>query len=108
MDFARNGLEIEKLWIPFVIFANTENNDATKNDDDTEVIITRESDFVPSLPDILDEINIFPGKGNRITFQQVYSKSFKCEYQLQLYPFDTQVLLSGLAIRYECFYRGAL
>ena len=69
--------EIQKLWIPFVVFENTENNDATKNDDDTEVTITRESDFVPSLPDILDEINIFTGKENRITFQQVYSKTFR-------------------------------
>ena len=32
------------------------------------------------------------GALNRITFQEVYTKTFKCEYQLQLYPFDTQVL----------------
>ena len=37
------------------------------------------------------EINIFEGRFNRITFEQVYTKTFKCEYQLQLYPFDTQV-----------------
>ena len=30
---------------------------------------------------------------NRITFEQVYTKTFKCTYQLQLYPFDTQVYL---------------
>ena len=34
----------------------------------------------------------FLGSLNRITFQEVYTKTFKCEYQLQLYPFDTQVL----------------
>ena len=37
------------------------------------------------------EINIFEGQFNRITFEQVYTKTFKCTYQLQLYPFDTQV-----------------
>ena len=95
--------EIEKLWIPFVLFENTENNDATKDDDDTEVTITREGNFTASSPDILEEINIFTGKDNRITFQQVYSKTFKCEYQLQLYPFDTQVLISGLTIKDKCF-----
>ena len=36
------------------------------------------------------EINIFEGQFNRITFEQVYTKTFKCTYQLQLYPFDTQ------------------
>jgi len=91
--------DIQELWIPFVVFENTENNDATKNDDDTEITITRESDFIPSLPDTLDEINIFTGKENRITFQQVYSKTFKCEYQLQLYPFDTQRCSVDLEVR---------
>ena len=85
--------EIDKLWIPFVVFGNTENNDATKGDDDTEVTITREGDFIMSSPNVIEEINIFAGGDNRITFQQVYSKTFKCEYQLQLYPFDTQVML---------------
>ena len=36
-------------------------------------------------------MNIFDGASNRITFEQVYSKKFKCEYKLDLYPFDTQV-----------------
>ena len=39
----------------------------------------------------MEEINIFEGEFNRITFEQVYTKTFKCTYQLQLYPFDTQV-----------------
>ena len=40
---------------------------------------------------ILTQVNIFDGASNRITFEQVYSKKFKCEYMLDLYPFDTQV-----------------
>ena len=40
---------------------------------------------------ILTQVNIFDGASNRITFEQVYSKKFKCEYKLDLYPFDTQV-----------------
>ena len=40
---------------------------------------------------LYQEINIFEGQFNRITFEQVYTKTFKCTYQLQLYPFDTQV-----------------
>ena len=86
--------EIDKIWIPFIVFGNTENNDATTGDDNTEVTITREGDFKMSSSNVIEEINIFMGGDNRITFQQVYSKTFKCEYQLQLYPFDMQVLLN--------------
>ena len=33
--------EIYKLWIPFLVFTNTENNEATMGTEDTEVTITR-------------------------------------------------------------------
>ena len=55
--------------------------------------MTREGDFIGSEDDNVEEINIFEGEFNRITFEQVYTKTFKCTYQLQLYPFDTQVYL---------------
>ena len=83
--------EIERLWIPFVVFSNTENQEATKGGDETEVTVSREGDFTESSFNVMDEINIFEGLDNGIMFQQVYSKTLKCVYQLQLYPFDTQV-----------------
>jgi len=36
------------------------------------------------------------GDENKLEFQEVYTKTFKCEYQLQMYPFDTQV--SGMLL----------
>ena len=59
--------------------------------EDTELTLTREGDYIGSPGSNVEEINIFEGRYNRITFEQVYSKVFKCTYQLQLYPFDTQV-----------------
>ena len=82
--------EIEKLWIPFIVFENTERSEATTGEEETEVTVTREGSFTESSDDVNEEINIFEGSQNRVTFQQLYSKEFKCEYQLQLYPFDTQ------------------
>ena len=90
--------EINELWIPFVVFSNTENSESTKGDDDTEVTISREGNFTESSGNVIDEINIFEGSENRIMFQQVYAKSFKCLYQLQLYPFDTQVMIVFLKV----------
>ena len=76
--------EIQNLWIPFVVFSNTENNEFTKGDDDTEVTVSMEGNYTEAGLDVLEEVNIFEGKENRITFQQVYSKTFKCEYELQV------------------------
>ena len=83
--------EVQSLWIPFLVFDNTENNEATKGTEDTEVTLTREGEFVGSEDTVVEEINIFEGKYNRITFEQVFTKTFKCVYLLQWYPFDTQV-----------------
>ena len=83
--------EVQKLWLPFVIFDNTKQNEATILDRNTKITFTREGNFTPADELETHEINIFLGSENRITFQQVYSKYFKCEYLLQLYPFDTQV-----------------
>ena len=83
--------EVGALWIPLVVFANTENSEAVRGDDESEVTISREGNYKESPVAIKQEINVFEGSQNRIIFQQLYSKTFKCVYQLQLYPFDTQV-----------------
>ena len=83
--------EVEKIWIPFIIFSNTENSEFTEGNKESEVSIIREGDFTESTLDITEERNIFVGKENRISFRQMYSKQFRCLFQLQLYPFDTQV-----------------
>ena len=95
-EVALNSLrkeEIEDLWIPYIIYDNTDMKDAVKlNDDiDTTVTITREGNFSRSPIFVLDEIEIFKGNENKINLQQTYSKVFQCKYLLQKYPFDTQV-----------------
>jgi hypothetical protein len=87
--------EIDRLWIPYAVFSNTEQNEAITGSDKTELTITREGDFVRSSAEVVEEIDIFTGKENRLTFQDVFSKTFQCQYKLQLYPFDTQVLFGS-------------
>ena len=87
-----------------------------------QVTLTREGDFIRSSPEEVDEVNfsqmrtlfffcqvnIFDGASNRITFEQVYSKKFKCEYKLGLYPFDTQVSLKILSTICEILQQSSL
>ena len=93
--------EIENLWIPFVVFSNTENNEFTDGNDDTEVTITKEGNFTAADLDVLEEVNIFEGRENSITFQQVYSKTFKCEYELQERYWSSSLLKRCFVITME-------
>ena len=84
--------EIEKLWTPYVIYKNTENNDATTTQDIfTSVTVTREGNFTRSPPSSIDEVEIFQGDENTLTMNQSYTKEFRCQYKFHFFPFDTQV-----------------
>ena len=39
----------------------------------------------------VDEAEIFEGAENSLTMNQTYTREFQCQYELQRYPFDTQV-----------------
>ena len=85
--------EIGRVWTPYLIYANTDNNEAATISDliKTTMAVTRESTFTRSGMDVVDEIEIFKGEENKITMNQTYSKEFQCTYLIQWFPFDTQV-----------------
>ena len=88
-----NDEEINSIWIPYVIYKNTDNNEAVTISDavKTTIYATREGNFIRSGMEIVDEIEIFKGKENRLTMIQTYSKEFQCTYLIHWFPFDTQV-----------------
>lgn len=84
--------EIGSIWIPYIIFENTDNDEAiTIEDVRSTISVTREGSFVRSGSEISDEIEIFKGEENKITMNQTHSKQFHCTYLLHYFPFDTQV-----------------
>ena len=49
--------QVNSLWIPYIIFSNTDNDDAVKIDStETDVSITRQGNFTRSGPEIVDEV----------------------------------------------------
>ena len=87
-----SDMELEKLWIPYVIFQNTDNNEAVTIDGvRSTVFISRESDFKRSGLEYADEVEIFKGEENKVTMTKTYSKRFHCTYLIHYFPFDTQV-----------------
>ena len=85
--------EIELLWLPYVVYDNTDMKEAVQLDYGTKttLVINKEGGHIRARLYIVDEAQIFEGKDNKMAMHQTYTKSFQCQYHLQKYPFDTQV-----------------
>ena len=91
--------DIRQLWLPLVIYQNTDQRESTRLGVEwewaTTVTVTREEvDFTNTNTkrgySEVDEAEIFEGAENNLTMVQTYTHQFQCQYQLQGYPFDTQ------------------
>ena len=97
---ALTDAEVRRLWLPYVLYSNTDMKEAGRLDDGvpptrTTLLVAREGNFTRSGTEDVDEIEIFEGKDNKISMYQTYTKRFQCQYHLHRYPFDTQVNCSS-------------
>ena len=87
--------DIKKIWLPLIVFDNTDQKEVTRLGMDwewvTRVTVMREGNFTRSPIEEVDEVEIFEGAENRLTMNQTYTWEFQCKYELQRYPFDMQV-----------------
>ena len=87
--------EVEQLWLPLVIYVNTDQKETTRLgmnwEWSTDVSVRREGNFSRSGYDMLDETEIFKGEENTLIMTQSYTREFQCTYLLDRYPFDVQV-----------------
>ena len=88
---------IKTIWLPLIVYDNTDQKEVTRLGMDWEwvtiVTVTRNltSKLTRSGPGQVDEAEIFEGAEHKLTMEQMYTWEFQCKYQLQRYPFDTQV-----------------
>ena len=92
---ALSNSDIEKLWLPLIVYDNTDQKQSTRlgwiNEWVTGVSVVKEGDFTRSGLEEVDEAEMFKGDENNLTMVQTYTREFQCKYMLQRYPFDTQV-----------------
>ena len=92
--------EIRRLWLPLVVYMNTDQQETTRLGADWEwrtyVSVKREGNFTRSGYEMVDETEIFKGNENTLVMTQSYTLDFQCTYQLERYPFDTQVINTKL------------
>ena len=95
-NVSQNTLETSDidLWIPKLVYRNNNNNEDTRSEiRQSTIFVVRKGSFSRSKLETLDEVNIFKGEENPIVMIQSYTKEFSCKYNLQVFPFDTQVTI---------------
>ena len=81
----------QNIWVAFLIFANSPDNEITTMDEKASLTIEKVGNYTNSPFDQLEEVAYYEGKENPVTYMREFSKDFSCDFQLFTYPFDTQV-----------------
>ena len=85
---------IKSLWLPLITYANTAQKEMTtlsiQKEWSTRLKVKRKGNLTRGSLDLVDEVEVFRGDENPLVMTQVYTKRFQCQYNFQLYPFDTQ------------------
>ena len=86
------------LWLPLVIYWNTDQDETTRLGENwewkTDILVQREGKPRRNLMTDIDEAEIFQGSENSLRMEQTYTHAFQCVFKLSKYPFDTQVSLN--------------
>ena len=80
--------EIGNIWIPTMVFRNTEQEVKISADNDSMILIDKVTDFKTDRSDLY-ETAYFSGSENPISYSRKYTLDFLCQFELQQYPFDT-------------------
>ena len=79
-----------KIWMPEIVFYNTQKKLESLNDDKAFAIINRHGNHTKSPNSELQNAYFYRGSENPITISRVYDAEFICDFNMAVYPFDTQ------------------
>ena len=90
--------EINMLWLPLVIYWNTDQEETTRLGVEwewkTDIFVERGGKPKRNKMTDIDEAELFQGSENSLNMEQTYTHAFQCVFDLSKYPFDTQVCFS--------------
>ena len=94
--------EKQKIWVPKVIFQNTEKLLTSLNDQESGISVFKLKNGTFNVDGVLSEdIDIYEGSENPITMSRVYDVEFLCDYKMNWYPFDTQTCFMEFRLKGE-------
>ena len=91
--------ERSSVWTPSLIFYNTLNKEKTLLDDDSNLFVKKNGGFAYAGTNVVDEGKLFKGSENYLLYERSYMKTFVCEFNMEMYPFDTQRCIIDLRVK---------
>ena len=84
-------IEWSRIWVPRVIFDNTEATEKSIMDEDAIIRVLANENFIHTTTDIHHHQNIyvFDGKNTNLEKSRAYNTEFLCKYSMAWYPFDS-------------------
>ena len=82
---------IERLWVPVIIFVNTEKKSETKIDKKAKIVVEKKGKFMLSPTHDMEELAYYKGSENPLRYWRDIFLRFNCQFDLKSYPFDSQV-----------------
>ena len=82
---------VKNLWVPKVIFENTEDKFETPLDGKARLIVEKKEKYTLADETETEETAYYKGSENSIEYSRDFYLRFKCDYELRYYPFDRQV-----------------
>ena len=82
--------EKNNVWVPKIVFQNTRNEEKTIVDSEADLLVKKSGGFEYEGIETIDETRSYKGHENPMIFKRSYFKTFQCQYDMSLYPFDTQ------------------
>ena len=95
-----SNIEKSMIWVPKIIFSNTQKDLTTKNDIKTFAKVFRNTEYNGSLisTSVNEDILVYEGSINEIRMNRVYEVEFICTYDMRYYPFDIQICTINLIV----------
>lgn len=88
----------KELWIPPIIVSTSKTgNSPLTYDRSTTMVVQRQEEPKPSNS-YLHETNVFRGTKNKLLYMKQFDMDQTCEFDLSLYPFDTQVCAINVTV----------
>ena len=90
--------ELSRIWLPVIIFHNTERGQRSENDEESFATIRRAGQGRGSGPSVSEDIDIYKGSDNEIIMSRLYNIDFFCDYDMRWFPFDAQTCFMVLKL----------
>ena len=87
-----------KIWVPTILFSNTDIGLTSKNDDVSFITVLRSQNGSLIGSEVNEDIMVYQGAENKIKLNRVYKSEFICNYDMRFYPFDIQECMIEMVV----------